>query len=285
MNLNTLLKSIFALVLLAMLPSMTTAATETIIWIHTDHLGSPIAGRNAAGETTWEQAYAPWGERQPVAGVPQAPAGVGYTGHVYDEQVGLIYAGARWYDPAMGRFISPDAVRFGAVNIHLFNRYAYANHNPYLFVDPDGNESREAAWAALGDEDPGRAMAQGARSVAEGASAVGDAIEPDWLSAIPLVGPLIKGIKVADDTRKLATPIYKTTKEAKAAAEKIGFRKIKETVHDGQAVFQRGKNEFITRDIDGHNGGAWKMADSVANLGKKETRSGTFDVNLKRIGD
>ena len=139
MNRNTLLKSIITLVLLVLLPSMTTAATETITWIHTDHLGSPIAGRDAAGETTWEQAYAPWGERQAVAGMPQAPAGVGYTGHVYDEQVGLIYAGARWYDPEMGRFISPDAVRFSATRVSQFNRYAYANNNPASYVDPDGN--------------------------------------------------------------------------------------------------------------------------------------------------
>ncbi|WP_408981254.1 toxin C-terminal domain-containing protein [Pseudomonas sp. B21-028] len=39
------------------------------------------------------------------------------------------------------------------------------------------------------------------------------------------------------------------------------------------------------RDLDGHNGGAWKMADAVKALGRKEMRSGTYDINLKRIGD
>ena len=51
-----------------------------------------------------------------------------------------------------------------------------------------------------------------------------------------------------------------------------------------QTVFQRGE-DFITRDLDGHNGGAWKMADSVKNLSSKETRAGTYDANLNRIGD
>jgi uncharacterized protein RhaS with RHS repeats len=88
----------------------------------------------------------------------------------------------------------------------------------------------------------------------------------------------------ARGARALAEPVYKTTKEAKVAAEAIGFKLIKETVHGGQAVFKRG-NRFITRDMDGHNGGAWKMADSVKNLGSKETRTGTFDINLNRIGD
>ncbi|WP_239646781.1 toxin C-terminal domain-containing protein [Pseudomonas syringae] len=41
----------------------------------------------------------------------------------------------------------------------------------------------------------------------------------------------------------------------------------------------------MTRDLDGHNGGAWKMAGSVKALGSIDTRAGTFDVNLKRIRD
>ena len=103
-------------------------------------------------------------------------------------------------------------------------------------------------------------------------------------SATPM-GKLGGGLaKVAKGARVTTGPVYKTTKEAKQAAEALGFKKINETVHGGQAVFQRGK-DFITRDLDGHNGGAWKMADSVKALGSKETRAGTFDVNLNRIGD
>ncbi|MDM5281760.1 toxin C-terminal domain-containing protein [Paenibacillus silvae] len=33
------------------------------------------------------------------------------------------------------------------------------------------------------------------------------------------------------------------------------------------------------------NGGLWKKASSPENLFRKETRSGTYDKNLKRIGD
>jgi filamentous hemagglutinin len=78
-------------------------------------------------------------------------------------------------------------------------------------------------------------------------------------------------------------PVYKTNKEAAVAAEKLGFKKISETSH-GQAVFSDGKR-FITRDVDGHSGGAWKMGASVKALGKKETRTGTFDAGLNKIGD
>ena len=57
---------------------------------------------------------------------------------------------ARYYDPVIGRFYSNDPV--GAVShlgtsngIHGFNRYAYANNNPYRYIDPNG-ESSVAIW-------------------------------------------------------------------------------------------------------------------------------------------
>lgn len=92
------------------------------------------------------------------------------------------------------------------------------------------------------------------------------------------------GIKGKGTGSIVKEPVYKTTQEATAAAKVLGYRKINETVHGGQAVYRKGKF-YITRDLDGHNGGAWKMATSVADLGKKETRRGTYDVNLQRIGD
>jgi uncharacterized protein RhaS with RHS repeats len=44
---------------------------------------------------------------------------------------------ARYYDPVIGRFMSNDPIGFR--DVHSFNRYAYANNNPYKYVDPDGN--------------------------------------------------------------------------------------------------------------------------------------------------
>lgn len=78
-------------------------------------------------------------------------------------------------------------------------------------------------------------------------------------------------------------PVFKTTKEATTKAKELGFDKISERVN-GQPVYRPGK-EYITRDVDGHNGGAWKKVKSVQDLAKKETRSGTYDANLNRIGD
>jgi uncharacterized protein RhaS with RHS repeats len=43
---------------------------------------------------------------------------------------------ARYYDPVIGRFYSNDPIGFR--DVHSFNRYAYANNNPYKYIDPDG---------------------------------------------------------------------------------------------------------------------------------------------------
>lgn len=74
-----------------------------------------------------------------------------------------------------------------------------------------------------------------------------------------------------------------TNKEADKAAAKLGYKETGEYSH-GQKVYKKGK-KYITQDVDAHNGGTWKMADSVKNLGSKKTRMGTYDSNLKRIGD
>jgi len=74
----------------------------------------------------------------------------------------------------------------------------------------------------------------------------------------------------------------------KVKAEKLGYIKVNERSH-GQAVFYNSKApknmRYITPDIDGHNGGFWKSADSVKNLGSRKTRTGTYDIDLNRIGD
>lgn len=67
----------------------------------------------------------------------------GYTGHLKDDDIGLTYMQARYYDPVIGRFYSNDPVDMLG---HMqkgnptmgFNRYAYANNNPYKYTDPDG---------------------------------------------------------------------------------------------------------------------------------------------------
>jgi len=45
---------------------------------------------------------------------------------------------ARYYDPVALRFLSPDPVYVDSGTGGNFNRYWYANNNPYTYTDPDG---------------------------------------------------------------------------------------------------------------------------------------------------
>ena len=61
-----------------------------------------------------------------------------YIGKVQDTTTGLVYFGARWFDPITGRFLGFDPANVTDDNPHSFNRYAYGNNNPYKYLDPDG---------------------------------------------------------------------------------------------------------------------------------------------------
>ncbi|NMW23738.1 RHS repeat-associated core domain-containing protein [Rhodanobacter denitrificans] len=128
-------------------------------YYYTDPQGTVLAKADAQGNIIATYDYAPYG--QPVTSMSGSPNGPGYTGHVNDPETGLVYMQARYYDPAVGRFLSVDPVGPTPGNIYSFNRYAYANNNPIGNIDPDGRQSRaagkqlgralHAAWVSKGD--------------------------------------------------------------------------------------------------------------------------------------
>ncbi|WP_280391344.1 toxin C-terminal domain-containing protein [Nocardia brasiliensis] len=77
-----------------------------------------------------------------------------------------------------------------------------------------------------------------------------------------------------------------TDAEDRAAARDLGYAEAKVGKSHGCLIFKHEKkNLYISQDVDGHNGGRWKMASSPENLASKKTRMGTYDANLNRIGD
>lgn len=113
------------------------AGENTIKFQHTDALGSPVAVTDAAGNVVERNDYEPYGA---IIGKPAYDA-VGYTGHKQDGATGLTYMQQRYYDPQIGRFLSVDPVTAYSNPVGAFNRYWYANNNPYKFTDPDGRET------------------------------------------------------------------------------------------------------------------------------------------------
>jgi RHS repeat-associated protein len=122
-------------ILAAFLVVPLTARADVVEYLHTDLQGTVVAVTDETGAIIERRVHEPYG-------LPTAPIadGPGYTGHDMDGETGLIYMQQRYYDPEVGRFLSVDPVGVspGGGN---FNRYWYANGNPYMFVDPDGREA------------------------------------------------------------------------------------------------------------------------------------------------
>ncbi len=104
----------------------------TVVYLHGDHLGSASTVTDAAKAVVSRTEYDPWGkERGNGSGVK--PTTIDFTGQRKDG-TGLLYYGARYYDPVLGRFLSADTVRDGV------NPYSYVHNNPLRFTDPTGHE-------------------------------------------------------------------------------------------------------------------------------------------------
>ncbi|MCP5006429.1 MAG: hypothetical protein GY941_21195 [Planctomycetes bacterium] len=132
---NKIIKSVLSLILMWL--SISVTAIERVTYYHNDALGSPVAATNKDGNLLWREAYKPYGER-----IKDEAAGSNnrwFTGKQEESDFGISYFGARWYDSNTGRFMGIDPVGYTSKNdIMSFNRYLYANNNPYKYVDPNG---------------------------------------------------------------------------------------------------------------------------------------------------
>lgn len=104
---------------------------------HADAAGTSLASSDATGSIASTSEYEPFGQL-----VNRAPINeIGFTGHMNDASTGFTYMQQRYYDPMVGRFLSPDPVAVNSDTGLNFNRYAYANNNPFKYVDPDGRDA------------------------------------------------------------------------------------------------------------------------------------------------
>ncbi len=109
---------------------------STLYYLHTDHLGSTRVVTGGTGRAVSLNAYYPFGASKYASGA--RPTDMDFTGQRLDG-TGLNFYNARYYDSAIGRFISADTIVPGAGNSQAFNRYAYSYNNPLKFTDPTGH--------------------------------------------------------------------------------------------------------------------------------------------------
>ena len=73
-----------------------------------------------------------------------------YCGEYYDSESGTIYLRARYYDPAIGRFISRDSVTGENTDPLSLNLYTYCHNNPIIGIDPSGHIFNILIGAGIG---------------------------------------------------------------------------------------------------------------------------------------
>ncbi|MBI3617463.1 MAG: hypothetical protein HY210_04500 [Candidatus Omnitrophica bacterium] len=130
------------------------AIGSTTLYYHADHLGGANVLTDATGFKKELIEYEPFGQesRHEKYGSSEEIAWYYFTGKKTDDESGLIYFGARYYDPKLGRFISPDTIVPYPSDPQSFNRYSYARNNPVNVIDPTGHKwSWKKFWhAAVG---------------------------------------------------------------------------------------------------------------------------------------
>ena len=105
----------------------TVADTQGTIYKLLDYQGSTVA----------EYTYDPFGNIL-TNSAPTIYNPVGFAGTYYEQDTGLLFAQARYFDPTISRFTTKDSYRGDATSTISQNRYIYCHQNPVSFGDPSG---------------------------------------------------------------------------------------------------------------------------------------------------
>ncbi|HWZ44716.1 MAG TPA: RHS repeat-associated core domain-containing protein [Candidatus Saccharimonadales bacterium] len=102
-----------------------------------DGLGSITSLTTTSGAVNQSYIFDAFGNTSSTTGTFIQP--FQYTGREWDAETGLYFYRARYYDPAIGRFLNEDQIG----NDHGFNFYTYVGNAPANFIDPAGRERKK----------------------------------------------------------------------------------------------------------------------------------------------
>jgi uncharacterized protein RhaS with RHS repeats len=160
--------------------------------------------------------------------------------------------GARYYDPVIGRFMGIDPKGFDEGNLHSFNRYTYANNNPYKFVDPDGRAAA-AIVALLG---------------------VGLVVHEIATGDVPIIGGgVAKAGVTAAERLVLNRAKGEAFEQAVATAEKLRGAEVVEQITVKTQSGTRTRLDLVTKEADGGCKLIECKSSATAGLTKNQTKA------------
>lgn len=136
--------STYAGALMPALPRASDGLPPGAFMVLRDRLGSADLVLDHQGAVVTDYNYAPFGRMMHAHSSGMDLEYSKYTDKPDDDAIGMQFFGARYYDPRLRRFISPDPViPGGGTDARGFNPYAYNLNNPFRWVDPDGHAPDE----------------------------------------------------------------------------------------------------------------------------------------------
>jgi RHS repeat-associated protein len=111
---------------------------NTLYWLLTDYLGSTSKLIAATGALTGELRFKAYGDARYAWGITTTTK-YHFTGQREESTIGLYFDNARWYDPALGRFVQADSVVPSPADPQNLNRYTYVLDNPLRYIDASGH--------------------------------------------------------------------------------------------------------------------------------------------------
>jgi len=125
--------------------------SQNVIYLHGDHIDSASVVTGSNGAVVSQQQFDPWGNLRTnlYGGSTIGQTDVNYTGQVKDGS-GLLYYHARYYDPFVSRFVSPDTIVEKKGDPQTRNRYSYVQNNPLNHTDPTGHCAEVISCTAEG---------------------------------------------------------------------------------------------------------------------------------------
>jgi RHS repeat-associated protein len=120
-----------------------TQSQSALYFVYTDALGTTKTITTASGTVCYDSEFTPYGQEINHTNNCSGTNSYNYkfTGYETDVETGLNYAFARYYNPRLGRFMSPDPVGYAVADTgdpQTWNAYAYVRNNPLRFIDPTG---------------------------------------------------------------------------------------------------------------------------------------------------
>ena len=234
---------------------LTMTYNGTVYYYTTNLQGDVISLERADGGSGAQYAYDAWGNIIAMSGTLAELNPLRYRGYVYDQETGFYYLNSRYYDPAVGRFINPDAAIGQVGNIKGNNMFTYALNNPVMYSDLTGN------WPKLSTVLAGVAAVAAIVAVAAAVVATCGAAIP----AVAAGGSLALGLSAGSAASAIATTalaVAGATAIASAtsyALEKIAADSSKRDnsvyvlVDEGGTVQYVGRTKNVERRREAHS--------------------------------